>query len=203
MEQSTATFPSLSELQQKHCHNTSSCAWLQSPWIIDGQRKGVSSVEERIADAVLPAFQADRHKFMSAGMQPSALRQCKHDPPILCLPARCQVPLSVIFHLSSVICHLSSVICYLLSVICYLLSVICYLLSVICRLQSGSDVRERLYNNRLVATFAAFQKIILCMSLRCDVLCCSMHWGPGHATCIQTTLTSIWHAWTKERIFQH
>jgi len=26
---------------------------------------------------VLPAFQADRHKFMSAGMQPSALSQCK------------------------------------------------------------------------------------------------------------------------------
>jgi len=40
---------------------------LQSPWIIDGQRKGISSVEERIADAVLPAFQADKHKFMSAG----------------------------------------------------------------------------------------------------------------------------------------
>ena len=40
---------------------------LQSPWIIDGQRKGISSVEERIADAVVPAFQADRHKFMTAG----------------------------------------------------------------------------------------------------------------------------------------
>ena len=46
------------------------CNALQSPWIIDGQRKGVSSVEERIADAVLPAFQADRHKIMTAGEQP-------------------------------------------------------------------------------------------------------------------------------------
>ena len=40
---------------------------MQSPWIIDGQRKGESSVEERIADAVLPHFKADRHKFMTAG----------------------------------------------------------------------------------------------------------------------------------------
>lgn len=39
----------------------------QSPWIIDGQRKGESSVEERIADAVLPHFKADKHKFMTAG----------------------------------------------------------------------------------------------------------------------------------------
>ena len=46
---------------------------LQSPWIIDGQRKGVSSVEERIADVVLPAFQADKHKFMTAGEQPMLL----------------------------------------------------------------------------------------------------------------------------------
>ncbi|KAL3144069.1 hypothetical protein ABBQ32_003865 [Trebouxia sp. C0010 RCD-2024] len=41
----------------------------QSPWIIDGQRKGESSVEERIADAVLPHFKADRHKFMTAGQR--------------------------------------------------------------------------------------------------------------------------------------
>lgn len=40
---------------------------MQSPWFIDGQRKGESSVEERIADAVLPHFKADRHKFMTAG----------------------------------------------------------------------------------------------------------------------------------------
>ena len=39
----------------------------QSPWIIDGQRKGESSVEERIADAVVPHFKADKHKFMTAG----------------------------------------------------------------------------------------------------------------------------------------
>ena len=43
------------------------CIWVQSPWFIDGQRKGVSSVEERIADVVLPAFKADKHKFMTAG----------------------------------------------------------------------------------------------------------------------------------------
>ena len=43
---------------------------MQSPWIIDGQRKGESSVEERIADAVLPQFKADRHKFMTAGQYP-------------------------------------------------------------------------------------------------------------------------------------
>lgn len=40
---------------------------VQSPWFIDGQRKGESSVEERIVDVVLPAFKADRHKFMTAG----------------------------------------------------------------------------------------------------------------------------------------
>ena len=74
---------------------------LQSPWIIDGHRKGVSSVEERIADAVLPAFQADRHKFMSAGMQPSALSQCKHHPLTLCQPgAKCHYLLSVICSLA-------------------------------------------------------------------------------------------------------
>lgn len=40
---------------------------MQSPWVIDGQRKGESSVEEHIADAVLPHFKADKHKFMTAG----------------------------------------------------------------------------------------------------------------------------------------
>ena len=40
---------------------------MQSPWFIDGQRKGESSVEEHIADAVLPHFKADKHKFMTAG----------------------------------------------------------------------------------------------------------------------------------------
>ena len=60
-------------------------AVLQSPWIIDGQRKGVSSVEERIAAAVLPAFKADRHKFMSAGdahvlLQYFGIRACFAGP---------------------------------------------------------------------------------------------------------------------------
>ena len=61
---------------------------LQSPWIIDGQRKGVSSVEERIADAVLPAFQADRHKFMSAGMQLFSFESVQATSSHT-LPARC------------------------------------------------------------------------------------------------------------------
>ena len=106
---------------------------LQSPWIIDGQRKGVSSVEERIADAVLPAFQADRHKFMSAGMQPSALQV---QATFSCSLPASQVPTVIIHYLLSVVCCLLSVVCCLLSVVCCLLSVICYLLPVVCYLLS-------------------------------------------------------------------
>jgi len=103
---------------------------LQSPWIIDGQRKGVSSVEERIADTVLPAFQADRHKFMSAGMQPSALSQCKI--------SASQMP-------GVVIC-------------------LCTFL------QFGSDVRERLFNNRLVQLLLPSRR--LSCACHSDVMCC-------------------------------
>ena len=46
---------------------------VQSPWFIDGQRKGESSVEERIADVVLPHFKADKHKFMTAGSHQGTL----------------------------------------------------------------------------------------------------------------------------------
>ncbi|DBA77530.1 TPA: hypothetical protein ACH3X1_009345 [Trebouxia sp. C0004] len=66
----------------------------QSPWIIDGQRKGVSSVEERIADAVLPAFQADRHKFMSAGREDFDVRMLGSGRPFVLeiINARAAVP---------------------------------------------------------------------------------------------------------------
>ena len=38
-----------------------------SPFFLDGQRKGRTSVEEEVAGHLLPAFCCDGHKFMSAG----------------------------------------------------------------------------------------------------------------------------------------
>jgi tRNA pseudouridine synthase 10 len=39
----------------------------QSPWLIDGARKGEGSVQEAIEAAVLPAFQADSYTLVTAG----------------------------------------------------------------------------------------------------------------------------------------
>lgn len=66
---------------------------MQSPWIIDGQRKGESSVEERIADAVLPHFKADKHKFMSAG-------QCTTTPVLMLIMSEVRAGPTLSFQLS-------------------------------------------------------------------------------------------------------
>ena len=41
---------------------------LQSPWFIDGHRKGESSVQEELAAAVVPPLLADAYSFSSAGV---------------------------------------------------------------------------------------------------------------------------------------
>ena len=41
----------------------------QTPWIIDGERIGDSSVQEKIAQAIQPYFQARETKFHSAGRE--------------------------------------------------------------------------------------------------------------------------------------
>ncbi|KAL3144067.1 hypothetical protein ABBQ32_003865 [Trebouxia sp. C0010 RCD-2024] len=71
----------------------------QSPWIIDGQRKGESSVEERIADAVLPHFKADRHKFMTAGREDFDVRMLGSGRPFVLevINARAAVPPQSVF----------------------------------------------------------------------------------------------------------
>ena len=151
---------------------------LQSPWIIDGQRKGVSSVEERIADAVLPAFQADRHKFMSAGMQPSALQV---QATFSCSLPASQVPTVIIHYLLSVVCCLLSVVCCLLSVVCCLLSVICYLLSVACCLLSVICVRSSVICYLLSvfrhpsSVICHLSYVISSLAVMCNSVCTTTH----------------------------
>jgi tRNA pseudouridine synthase 10 len=41
----------------------------QSPWFVDGARRGRSSVSEEVAAAVLPALEADAYTFLSAGRE--------------------------------------------------------------------------------------------------------------------------------------
>lgn len=43
----------------------------QSPWIIDGVRKGRTSVQEEIERVLLPALRCDSAKFITAGECPT------------------------------------------------------------------------------------------------------------------------------------
>lgn len=50
----------------------------QSPWHIDGERKGEGSVQEAIEAAVLPALQADTYTFIAAGRSGGTRPCCHH-----------------------------------------------------------------------------------------------------------------------------
>lgn len=50
----------------------------QSPWHIDGERKGEGSVQEAIEAAVLPALQADTYTFIAAGRSGGTPPCCHH-----------------------------------------------------------------------------------------------------------------------------
>ena len=43
----------------------------QSPWEIDGVRRGATSVQEEIERLVLPALRCDAAKFVTAGENPN------------------------------------------------------------------------------------------------------------------------------------
>ncbi|KAL4440487.1 hypothetical protein ABPG75_003488 [Micractinium tetrahymenae] len=55
----------------------------QSPWVIDGQRKGEGSVQEAIERAVLPAFQADSFTLVSAGREDMDVRMLGEGRPFI------------------------------------------------------------------------------------------------------------------------
>lgn len=55
----------------------------QSRWVVGSERVGVSSVEEELASAVVPGFQADGHKFQAAGREDIDVRMLGNGRPFL------------------------------------------------------------------------------------------------------------------------
>lgn len=55
----------------------------QTPWIIDGERVHEGSVEELIADQVLPLMQADKEKFSASGREDVDVRMLGIGRPFL------------------------------------------------------------------------------------------------------------------------
>ncbi|KAL4856344.1 putative tRNA pseudouridine synthase Pus10 [Chlorella vulgaris] len=55
----------------------------QSPWHIDGERKGEGSVQEAIEAAVLPALQADTYTFIAAGREDIDVRMLGRGRPFI------------------------------------------------------------------------------------------------------------------------
>jgi tRNA pseudouridine synthase 10 len=53
----------------------------QSPWIVDGIRKGKSSVQEELAAAILPGAKADSYAFISSGREDIDVRMLGYGRP--------------------------------------------------------------------------------------------------------------------------
>eukprot|EP00750_Incisomonas_marina_P030988 INCI7690.6.p1 GENE.INCI7690.6~~INCI7690.6.p1 ORF type:complete len:555 (-),score=69.87 INCI7690.6:527-1945(-) len=55
----------------------------QTPWVINGQRKGISSVEEALAGPILDQFRPTTFKFHSAGREDFNVRMCGNGRPFI------------------------------------------------------------------------------------------------------------------------
>ncbi|KAJ0398770.1 hypothetical protein ATCC90586_008934 [Pythium insidiosum] len=55
----------------------------QTPWVLDGERLGDSSVEECIGDVALPFFHASRYKFHTAGREDVDVRMLGNGRPFI------------------------------------------------------------------------------------------------------------------------
>lgn len=55
----------------------------QTPWVINGSRKGVSSVEEALAGPILDKFKPTTYKFHSAGREDYNVRMCGNGRPFI------------------------------------------------------------------------------------------------------------------------
>ena len=55
----------------------------QTPWVVDGKRKGVSSVEEALAGPVLARFRPTTFKFHSSGREDFNVRMCGNGRPFI------------------------------------------------------------------------------------------------------------------------
>ncbi|ETV78619.1 tRNA pseudouridine(54/55) synthase, variant [Aphanomyces astaci] len=55
----------------------------QTPWVLEGERLGESSVEEAIGDIVLPHFQAKSYKFHTAGREDVDVRMLGNGRPFI------------------------------------------------------------------------------------------------------------------------